>query len=185
MSAESQAINPAAFAEALKALPLSAVYGKVLELRNSIAHLDRSNEELRTYIRESEGGPGAADNKELEGYILENEGVIRAMTERLALLKAEIENRGQRWIEEGEGPEEAVGDIADGVPDGDGASPVINGTDRHDPSTDGTSTTAETRHSGPINGVHAPNSDSSASVAPANVRDRQSEVEMEEEGIHL
>jgi hypothetical protein len=118
MSAESQPITLAAFAEAIKALPLSAVYAKVLELRNSIAHLRRSNEDLRMYIatyttntvdeleKSSDGVPtasttaaAAADNQELENYIVENEGVIVAMAERIALLKTEIEDRGQRWIE--------------------------------------------------------------------------------------
>ncbi|KAL1840653.1 hypothetical protein VTJ49DRAFT_261 [Mycothermus thermophilus] len=49
MSAESQPITPARFAAALKDLPLSSLYLKLLELRNSIAHLDYSNEQLRPY----------------------------------------------------------------------------------------------------------------------------------------
>ncbi|KAL1986630.1 hypothetical protein VTN96DRAFT_6008 [Rasamsonia emersonii] len=202
MSAESQPITPEAFAEAIKALPLSAVYAKVFELRNSIAHLKRSNAELRLYILESEGGPEAADNKELESYIRENEGVIEAMTERIALCKAEVENRGQQWIEEGlfEGGDEAAADVADrvadGVPEGDGASPVINGTDRahddtidrgHDETRDGTSATEEeaAHHSGLVNGVPTSNSDSTATVAPSNAPDRHEEPEAEGEGIYL
>ncbi|KAL1967543.1 hypothetical protein VTN77DRAFT_3058 [Rasamsonia byssochlamydoides] len=180
MSAESRPITPAAFAEALKALPLSAVYAKVSELRNSIAHLTRSNEELRTYIRESEGGPEAADNKEIEGYIQENEGVIDAMTERITLCKAEIEERGERWIEEGGEP------IADGVLErgGDGTSPVINGTTReheHDASVGETAAAAQ--HSGVVNGVGV--HDSAAPIAPTNAPDRQEEHDMEEEGVYL
>lgn len=100
MSSEAQPIAPEAFAEAIKSLPLSSLYAKVSELRNSIAHLSRSNEELRTYIRESEEGPDSPDNKELENYILENEAVMQAMAQRIGLLKAEVEDRGQQWMEE-------------------------------------------------------------------------------------
>jgi hypothetical protein len=120
MSAEAQPITLSAFADAIKALPLSAIYGKVFELRNSVAHLRRSNAELRLYIAsstvaslsdgvEKTGEDGvtptagtastAADDQELETYIHDNEGVIAAMTERITLCRAEIENRGERWIE--------------------------------------------------------------------------------------
>ena len=49
MSAETQPITPARFAEALQDLPTSALALKVLELRNSIAHLDYSNAELKPF----------------------------------------------------------------------------------------------------------------------------------------
>ncbi|SPQ18847.1 34627e8b-f2c2-4524-abe1-f4479ed8da0a [Thermothielavioides terrestris] len=49
MSADSVPITPARFAAALKDLPLSSLHLKLLELRNSIAHLDYSNEQLRPY----------------------------------------------------------------------------------------------------------------------------------------
>lgn len=200
MSAESQPITPEAFASAIKALPLSAVYAKVFELRNSIAHLKRSNAELRLYILESEGGPEAADNKELESYIQENEGVIEVMMQRIELCKAEVENRGQQWIEEGVFEEEGRGDeaaaaadiadrVADGVREGDGTSPVVNGTARrHDDTIDGTSATAAeaAQHSGLVNGVPTSNSDSTASVvAPSNAPDRHEEQDAEEEGVYL
>jgi hypothetical protein len=100
MSSEAQPIPVEVFAEAIKSLPLSSLYAKVSELRNSIAHLSRSNEELRTYIRESEDGPDSPDNKELENYVLENEAVMQAMAQRIGLLKAEVEDRGQQWMEE-------------------------------------------------------------------------------------
>jgi len=98
MSVETHAINPEAFAEAIADLPLSAVYSKVSELRNSIAHLHRSNEELRLFLTESKDSE--AEKKELEGYVLENEGVVTSMNERISLLKVEVERRGQTWIEE-------------------------------------------------------------------------------------
>lgn len=97
MSSESLPINPAAFAEAIKELPLSAVYSKVAELRNSIAHLHRSNSELRLFLAQSQDPE--EEKKELEGYVVENEGVIVSMNERVQLLKTELENRGQPWVE--------------------------------------------------------------------------------------
>ncbi|KAJ5527860.1 hypothetical protein N7513_012019 [Penicillium frequentans] len=98
MSVQTQAINPEDFAEAIADLPLSAVYSKVSELRNSIAHLHRSNEELRLFLAESKDSE--EEKKEIEGYVLENEGVVTSMNERISLLKVEVERRGQTWIEE-------------------------------------------------------------------------------------
>lgn len=97
MSAESLPITLAAFAEAIKELPLSSVYAKASELSNSIAHLRRSNQELRAFMHES--CDTEAEQRELEMYITENEEVIRSMHERNLLLKSEIEGRGQQWIE--------------------------------------------------------------------------------------
>lgn len=39
------------------------------------------------------------DKRDIEDYVSENEGVLAKFTERIALLKAEVERRGQRWIE--------------------------------------------------------------------------------------
>ncbi|KAL2872195.1 uncharacterized protein BJX67DRAFT_377024 [Aspergillus lucknowensis] len=97
MSSESLPINPAAFAEAIKELSLPILYAKVAELRNSISHLQRSNQELRAFI--SESCESETDKRELEGYIAENEGVEESMNERIQLCKAEVEGRGQRWID--------------------------------------------------------------------------------------
>ncbi|KAE8379434.1 hypothetical protein BDV26DRAFT_291303 [Aspergillus bertholletiae] len=105
MSAESLPITPSAFAEAIKELPLSSVYAKASELSNSITHLRRSNQELRAFVNES--CDTEAEKEELEKYIAENEEVMRSMHERNLLLKSEIEDRGQPWIE--------VGDTASGV----------------------------------------------------------------------
>ncbi|GFF23005.1 hypothetical protein IFM61606_08696 [Aspergillus udagawae] len=124
MSEESQPISLEAFAEAIKELPLSAVYAKVSEIRNSIAHLRRSNSELRAFIDET--CESESDKRELEGYVAENERVITTMNERIGLLKTEIEHRGELWIEERV--------QADTKVDGDEASasssshPVVNGT---------------------------------------------------------
>lgn len=122
MSGESLPITPSAFAEAIKELPLSAVYAKASEIQNSISHLHRSNDELRSFI--TDACETEQDKRELEGYIVENEDVIAAMTERTRLLKAEVENRGQIWIEEGNRAEGLNGTL-----EGEqAATPVFNGT---------------------------------------------------------
>ncbi|KAG0152805.1 hypothetical protein PDIDSM_2610 [Penicillium digitatum] len=97
MSTESLPITPGAFAEAIKEPPIAVLYSKVSELTNSIAHLHRSNAELRAFLTES--NESEEDRKELEGYMAENEGVAVSMNERILLLKSEVENRGQPWIE--------------------------------------------------------------------------------------
>lgn len=97
MSAESLPITLAAFEEAIKELPLSSVYAKASELSNSIAHLRRSNQELRAFVNES--CDTETEKGELEKYITENDEVIRSMQERNLLLRSEIEGRGQQWIE--------------------------------------------------------------------------------------
>ncbi|KAL4888399.1 hypothetical protein BDV59DRAFT_138947 [Aspergillus ambiguus] len=98
MSGESAPISLDAFAEAIQELPLSVVHAKASELRNSIAHLRRSNAELQAFVAESCDTDD--EKRELEGYISENEGVIGSMNDRIMLLKAEVERRGQVWIEE-------------------------------------------------------------------------------------
>ncbi|KAJ5248711.1 hypothetical protein N7468_000162 [Penicillium chermesinum] len=129
MSSESLPINPAAFAEAITELPLSAVYGKVSELRNSLAHLHRSNLELRIFLLESQ--EPEEEKKEIEGYVTENEVVIESMKERIALLKKELENRGQPWIEvedaENNGENQETSEEAQGASDTPTAS-LTNGT---------------------------------------------------------
>ncbi|KAJ5957778.1 hypothetical protein N7501_012057 [Penicillium viridicatum] len=97
MSTEALPITPGAFAEAIKELPIAVLYSKVSELTNSIAHLHRSNAELRAFLAES--NDSEEEKKELEGYVAENEGVAVSMNERITSLKTEVENRGQPWIE--------------------------------------------------------------------------------------
>lgn len=122
MSCSSLPITPTAFSEAIKELPLSAVYSKAAELRNSIAHLQRSNTELRAFLVES--CDSDEEKKELEGYISENEAVMASMNERIALLRTEIENRGQIWIEIEEEEERKDGGDEDQQQQG---APVTNG----------------------------------------------------------
>jgi hypothetical protein len=111
MSSESQPITPAAFAEALKDLGLSSLHLKVLELRNSIAHLDYSNEQLRPFaegvipIDSAATATGRTTTATTEpdqdciDAIRENEAVITRMQERIALVRAEVEARGASWNE--------------------------------------------------------------------------------------
>ncbi|CAG8385039.1 unnamed protein product [Penicillium salamii] len=122
MSTEALPITPGAFAEAIKELPLAVLYSKVSELTNSIAHLHRSNVELRTYLVET--NDSEEDKKEIEQYVTENEQVAVSMNERIALLKTEVENRGQPWIEL-----EDLKKVDDEAPNGDGAGGATEATE--------------------------------------------------------
>jgi hypothetical protein len=94
MSHEARPISPARFASALEDLPLANLYSKALEIRNSIAHLQRSNGELQEYSDSQASG----DADCLEA-VRENEIVIERMKERVELVKREVERRGGRWHE--------------------------------------------------------------------------------------
>ncbi|KAH9904166.1 hypothetical protein F4778DRAFT_780846 [Xylariomycetidae sp. FL2044] len=118
MSVETQPITAARFAEALKELPASSLALKVLELRNSIAHLDYSNAELKPY---AEGREPTIEQTQQQGSsttttttttttsarpdqdcidaIAENEAVIARMQERIDLIRIEVEDRGLSWRE--------------------------------------------------------------------------------------
>ena len=113
------------FADAIKELPLSALFAKASELQNSIAHLHRSNDEMKTFVAES--CESEEEKCEIEGYISENEGVLVRFTERIALLKAEVERRGQQWIEVANtNGTDTNKDNPDAQPSE--AQPVVNGT---------------------------------------------------------
>lgn len=135
MSSETQPISPARFAEALKELPASSLALKVLELRNAIAHLDYSNEELRPFAEGaiptldqrdgsaggsgsgsgSAGGAGQPD-QDCKDAIAENEGVIARMQERIELIRAEVEGRGLSWQEfQGNDSSSSTADGKDGA----------------------------------------------------------------------
>jgi len=102
MSHESSPISPARFAAALKDLPMSTLHLKAAELRNSIAHLDYSNEQLKPFADGTsptqEGGESGPDQDCVDA-IRENEIVIARMQERIELLKEEVESRGGSWTE--------------------------------------------------------------------------------------
>lgn len=126
MATENLPIHPTAFAEAIQELPLSSVYAKVAELRNSIAHLHRSNAELRLFLIESQDPED--EKKEIEGYITDNEGVVTSIQERIGLLRTELERRGQPSLEEVLDGQEKDKD-SNGRGDGSlGHAPATNGT---------------------------------------------------------
>lgn len=77
------------FAQAIRDLPLANLYFKAAEIRNSIAHLKSSNQQLNQLAEE-----GDSDCVEA---IQENVGVIQRMEERIQLLKQEVESRGFKW----------------------------------------------------------------------------------------
>ena len=122
MSSQSIPITAARFAEAIQDLPLSTLHLTVLELRNSIAHLDYSNEQLRPFaegrervLNPSNPSSSSADSttpcepdQDCLDAIMENESVISRMTERIMLIKAEVEGRGQSWEEFKSGDEVAA-----------------------------------------------------------------------------
>jgi hypothetical protein len=92
MSATATPIPPSQFALAIKDLPLPNLHFKAAEIRNQIAHLVLSNDQLKEF----------ADDEDCKEAIAENEVVMDRMRERLDLLKAEVEGRGNLWIEDGE-----------------------------------------------------------------------------------
>lgn len=111
MSAESQPINPTAFAEAITELPLESLHAEAAKLQNDINKLLESNAALEAEKAvETEEGV-----KFLDEVIVENEGVVKSKEERIGLLKVEVEKRGQVWIEPGKKDEEEV------------QAPVVNG----------------------------------------------------------
>lgn len=156
-SADTRPIPPARFAAALKDLSLAMLHLKVLEIRNSIAHLQYSNDQLRPFAEGTETALGDSSSSSTAGApdqdcvdaIKENEAVIDRMAERVALVRAEVEERGLSWDEfqsryEAESKREDEEEV--GVPtQTNGASaPVENTTttmaasDDRNPWTDGT-----------------------------------------------
>lgn len=98
MSSEAAPISPAAFAEALEALPLTALHLKAAEIRNSLAHLEYSNAQLEPFARPPAGSAEQPDQVCIDA-IEDNLGVMTQMRERLRLLRAEAERRGVGWGE--------------------------------------------------------------------------------------
>ncbi|TEY42403.1 hypothetical protein BOTCAL_0390g00010 [Botryotinia calthae] len=142
MSADALPISPAAFAEALKDLPMSTLHLKAAELRNSIAHLDYSNEELKPFAegRAPECVDGKADEDCIDA-IRENEIVIARMETRISLLRTEIEARGGVWGEYEAGSEpKPEADVSSPAPATYGTT-TANEESRSNPWADGTFTT--------------------------------------------
>ena len=108
-SADTTPIPTARFAGALKELSVEMLHLKVLEIRNSIAHLQYSNDQLKPF---AEGTSVAASDttttttsqpaepdQDCIDAIRENEQVIDRMAERIALIRIEVEERGVSWTE--------------------------------------------------------------------------------------
>ncbi|KAI0549075.1 hypothetical protein F4679DRAFT_548145 [Xylaria curta] len=141
MSSETQPISPARFAEALKDLPASSLALKVLELRNSIAHLDYSNAELKPFAEgitptlDSNGHPSEAGqpDQDCKDAIAENEAVIARMQERIELIRAEVEGRGLSWREFQGTADEVVteGQNADSTTQNETSSTTTNTVNGH------------------------------------------------------
>ncbi|KAL7937751.1 hypothetical protein V8C35DRAFT_293464 [Trichoderma chlorosporum] len=141
MSADTTPISPARFASAIKDLSLGMLHLKVLEIRNSIAHLQYSNDQLRPFADGTSaalGEPTAAPDQDCIDAIKENEVVIDRMAERLALVRVEVEDRGVSWAEFQSQDEVAASTNAE---EGEAAAgePLTNGQVADQP--------AETRHS--------------------------------------
>ncbi|KAM3532410.1 hypothetical protein MY4038_004078 [Beauveria bassiana] len=94
-SADTTPISAERFAAALPSLSLPLLALKVLEIRNSIAHLQYSNDQLRPFA--ADDNDGGADAVCVDA-IRENEAVIERMAERIALIRIEVEDvRGVSW----------------------------------------------------------------------------------------
>lgn len=89
MSANAMPISAAQFATALEALTTSSLIAKASEVRNSMFHLQKSNNELRDFSQRSDGGDLVC-----EEAILENLEVLRRLEERLCMILAEGKKRG-------------------------------------------------------------------------------------------
>ncbi|KAF4594659.1 secondary alcohol dehydrogenase protein [Ophiocordyceps camponoti-floridani] len=103
MSADTTPISPSAFAVALKDLHPSSLRLKLLETRNSMAHLLYSNDQLRPFADGSVsimGAPSdAPPDQDCIDAMRENNVVIDRMLERVALLRIEFELRGLEWTD--------------------------------------------------------------------------------------
>jgi hypothetical protein len=139
MSHEAIPISPARFAAALKDLPLSTLHLKAAEIRNSIAHLDYSNEQLKPFADGTEPSSNGRPDQDCIDAIKENEIVIARMQERIALLKAEVEGRGSSWLEFQSAEELQDGEerLINGTGESDG-DVETEGQERSDAWTDGT-----------------------------------------------
>ncbi|KAK3694089.1 hypothetical protein B0T22DRAFT_61133 [Podospora appendiculata] len=141
MSTDTQPISPARFAEAIADLPLSSLHLKVLELRNNIAHLDYSNEQLRPFAEGTQTALSSTSSDSPEQQqqqpdpdcveaIRENEQVIARMNQRIQLVRAEVEKRGVSWTEF-QSKEELEAEAAVSASASADQQPLTNGVSGH------------------------------------------------------
>lgn len=155
-SADTRPIAPARFAAALKDLSIGMLHLKVLEIRNSIAHLQYSNDQLKPFAEGTEttpSGEASAPDQDCIDAIRENEGVIDRMAERIALIRVEVEGRGLNWTEfqnrdESTSKNDEDAAAAATVVNGDAQPDVAasNPDSRHDAWSDGTFQTGTIRN---------------------------------------
>ncbi|KAG6007857.1 hypothetical protein E4U21_005445 [Claviceps maximensis] len=165
MSADTRPISPSHFAAALKDLSLSMLHLKVLEIRNSIAHLQYSNDQLRPFAdgtatalgREGQGQgeeAKAEPDQDCVDAMRENELVMERMAERIALVRVEVEARGVSWAEFRSQEEQEVDETRrarhaespQGNGHGAGARHPVEGGRLHSAWTDGTFQTGTIRN---------------------------------------
>ena len=118
MSSNATPISAQRFAQAIKELPFANLVFKAAEIRNSIAHLLSSNQDLQPCA--DEGDSDCAD------AIQENLVVIQRMEKRIVLLKAEVEDRGFKWTEDERRQENIESSGHVGAEEGKGTSRAIH-----------------------------------------------------------
>ncbi|KAI6785596.1 uncharacterized protein J7T54_005930 [Emericellopsis cladophorae] len=207
MSADTTPISSARFAAALTDLSIEMLHLKTLEIRNSIAHLQYSNDQLRPFAdgtqtavstSETSGPSGAASNNDPDqdciDAIKENDTVIDRMAERIAIIRAEVEGRGLSW-DEFRSAEEVLAAKA-GQEAKNTATPTVNGHADHaqdqgnSPWTDGTFQ-AGTIRNGEITMDQRPGQPSGGSLSDEQLRqvfeERMGNLDTDEDegGMHL
>ncbi|RKF65374.1 hypothetical protein OnM2_009022 [Erysiphe neolycopersici] len=97
MSSQAAPISLTTFREALKNLTIQSLHMKADELRNGIAHLNYSNQQLKLFaqgMQPENGGEDCGNDQECLDAIQENEVVIARFQDRINLLAAEMKERG-------------------------------------------------------------------------------------------
>ncbi|KAL7923960.1 hypothetical protein ACQKWADRAFT_288375 [Trichoderma austrokoningii] len=193
MSADTTPISPARFASAIKDLSISMLHLKVLEIRNSIAHLQYSNDQLKPFAEGTSvalGGESAEPDQDCIDAIRENEAVIDRMAERLAIVRVEVEDRGISWTEFQSQDEVAAAAAINGLVNGEAAAAAADqpGETRHSAWTDGTFQTGTISNgqvrfdSQPTTQQNAPANDD---AAQSTTQGGEGHDNSEEDGLHL
>ncbi|KAH6610452.1 hypothetical protein Trco_000472 [Trichoderma cornu-damae] len=203
MSADTTPISPARFASAIKDLSVGMLHFKVLEIRNSVAHLQYSNDQLRPFAEgtsvalgspsSAAAAPSAGPDQDCIDAIRENEAVIDRMAERLVIIRAEVEGRGFSWSEfqsqeeaDGAGENQAV---SNGRVNGEDVGQT--GEAMHSAWTDGTFQTGtvsngQVRFDSQPAGPAAPASQGEAQPTTTQAGESQDGIDgTEEDGLHL
>lgn len=183
---------------------------KVLEIRNSIAHLQYSNDQLKPFAEGTSvalGGESTSSSAEPDqdciDAIKENEFVIDRMAERLAIVRVEVEDRGISWTEfqsqdeaaaaaaaarsTDAGVEEIEEAAINGLVNGELAAAGQPGETRHSAWTDGTFQTGtisngQVRFDSQPTGQTAPANDN---AAQSTTQGEEGQDNTEENGLHL